>query len=304
MIIISLMGGLGNQMFQYASAKRLAQLNKTPLKIDSTHFGRLTANKEHTFQLTEFCISAPQATKSEIRKLLAPSAAFPRMASYIAGFFGRSPYKWKCAHLYREPAGTNFKPEFLELKDNTYLLGYFNSYKYFSPIRDDILKEYMPSRELSPTAQAVLKEITAANSVSLHIRRGDYVEDPKIYKTIDGIITEQYYRNAVNHVAARVDTPLFFIFSNDMTWAKENFRLPHATTYVDFNSPQRGFEDLWLMSRCKHNILAGGSTFSWWAAYLNTNPDKIVIRTKNINNDPAENQPEDYFPPEWVAVNS
>jgi len=89
-----------------------------------------------------------------------------------------------------------------------------------------------------------------------------------------------------------------------MQWVKDNFRIPFEVTFVDFNSAQKGFEDLWLMSQCKHNITAGGSTFSWWAAYLNQNVDKIIIRTEKISNDPIYNFPEDYFPPEWAVVTS
>jgi hypothetical protein len=105
-------------------------------------------------------------------------------------------------------------------------------------------------------------------------------------------------------IAAKLDSPHFFVFSNDMAWVRENFRTPYRMTFVDFNPAQRGFEDLWLMSRCKHNITAGGSTFSWWAAYLNPHAGKMVVRTKNVSNDSKYNHPEDYFPPEWMGVKS
>jgi hypothetical protein len=103
---------------------------------------------------------------------------------------------------------------------------------------------------------------------------------------------------------ASVDNPHFYIFSNDMSWVIENFKISASVTYVDINPPQRGFEDLWIMSKCKHNITAGGSTFSWWAAYLNQNTAKIVVRTEKISNDPKYNHPDDYFPPEWGIVAS
>ena len=89
-----------------------------------------------------------------------------------------------------------------------------------------------------------------------------------------------------------------------MGWVTDNFKIPFKVTYVDINSPQRGFEDLWIMSRCKHNITAGGSTFSWWAAYLNQNTEKIVVRTETISNDLKYNHSEDYFPPEWEIAAS
>jgi hypothetical protein len=295
------MGGLGNQMFQYAAAKHLSIISHTELRIDGSNFGKLTSNKEHTLQLASFNISAPQATGSELRQLLKPANPFLRLASLLPG---ASPLKYGSKLIYQEPAGSNFKPEVLELGQDKYLVGYFNSYKYFAPIRNVLFGEYMPKEEISPAGQALISQIEQCESVSVHFRRGDYVADPEIYKCIDGIITDRYYRNAVDYMVSRIADPHFFVFSNDMNWVRENFRMPHKTTYVDINPPQKGYEDLWIMSRCKHNILAGGSTFSWWAAYLNPHADKIVIRTENVSNDPKYNHPEDYFPQEWVSVKS
>lgn len=296
------MGGLGNQMFQYAAARHLAYLHKTELRIDGSNFSRLTPNQEHTQQLTFFNLSAHQASNAEIRQVIEPAQPLLRMIMCIAGLMGRPAFKWKSPNIYKEPASNRFKLDILELGHDTYLLGHFNSYKYFAPIRNELLEEYTPREALSPAAQDILRQIEASNSVSIHIRRGDYVEDPGVYKGINGIITDRYYRNAIEHIASIITSPHFFVFSNDMLWVKKNFKIPHEVTYVDFNLPQRGFEDLWLMSRCKHNITAGASTFSWWAAYLNTNEKKIVVRTQNVNNDPEFNHPEDYFPPEWVSV--
>lgn len=298
------MGGLGNQMFQYAAAKHLAIINDTELKIDGTNFKKLTANREHTLQLARFNISAPQASKEEIRQLISPANTFTRICNFFATTFGTPSSISKIDLLFREPEGSQFKQKVLELKHDRYLVGYFNSYKYFEPIRDVLTREYTPREDISAEGNEIFKLIESTNSVSIHIRRGDYVTDAGVYKCIEGIITEHYYLNAVELIASRVHKPHFFVFSNDMPWVKENFKIPYGVTYVDFNSPQRGFEDLWLMSRCKHNITAGGSTFSWWAAYLNPNIKKIVVRTENISNDSKYNHPDDYFPSEWASVKS
>lgn len=301
MIITNLMGGLGNQMFQYAAAKHLSIINNTELRIDASNFRRLTLNSEHTFQLASFNISARQATKSEIRKVAGPANAYTRV---IGAVLGVSPLRANSDAVFKEPNGANFKPGVLELKAGRYLIGYFNSYKYFDPIRNILLDEYKPREEVSPQGQELLRLIESTNSVSVHIRRGDYVDNPDVYKCIEGIITDDFYHNAFDLIAAKVNSPHFFVFSNDMAWVKKNFRIPHQATYVDINSAQRGFEDLWLMSRCMHNITAGGSTFSWWAAYLNQNENKIVVRTEQVSNDASYNYPEDYFPQEWAAVKS
>lgn len=301
MIIVNLMGGLGNQMFQYATAKRLSIINNTELRIDAFNFKKLTANSEHTFQLTNFNLSAKQASRSEIWKIVQP---INPVARAFGSLLGRSPVKAKTNAIFREQDGCDFKPEILELESDRYLVGYFNSYKYFDSIRNVLVDEYKLKEAISLPGQEIVKLIETTNSVSLHIRRGDYVNDPAVYKSMEGIITDHFYRNAVDYIAAKINAPHFFVFSNDMAWVKESFNIPYPITYVDINSAQRGFEDLWLMSRCKHNITAGGSTFSWWAAYLNPNENKIVVRTEKISNVSKYNYPQDYFPVEWVSVAS
>jgi len=302
MIIVNIMGGLGNQMFQYAAAKHLSIINRTMLKIDAANFRKLTANKEHVFQLNCFNISAEQARRNEIRKHKKTRNATGHIFDLITRRF--VPSKAKPGLLYNEPDGSEFKPGFLELGPDRYLIGYFNSYKYFASIRDILMEEYIPRNGVSVQAREVIEQVEKANSVSVHIRRGDYVDDPNVRKDIEGIITDGYYRNAIEFISSKIVNPHFFIFSNDMNWVRANFKMPFKVTYVDINPPQRGYEDLWIMSRCKHNITAGGSTFSWWAAYLNRNIDKIVVRTEKISNDPRYNHPGDYFPPGWEIVAS
>jgi hypothetical protein len=299
MIIINLMGGLGNQMFQYAAARSLAIASRTVLRIDPLNFTKRTLNKEHTFQLDSFRITAGRASREEIRKYRAQKG----FRGFLARIAGRSLIDGQ-GMVFEEPAGSAFKSLFLELGPDRYLVGYFNSYKYFASIRDILLEEYVPKDNLSPEARKIVEQIEGTNSVGIHIRRGDYVDDPDVRKSIEGIITDRYYRNAIESISERVADPHFFVFSNDMDWVKANFRVPFKVTCVDINPPQKGYEDLWIMSRCRHAITAGGSTFSWWAAYLNRNPDKIVVRTERINNDHAYNHPEDYFPPEWEIAAS
>jgi len=303
MIIINLMGGLGNQMFQYASAKHLAIVHDTVLKTDPSNFRKMTLNKEHALQLDCFRVTAPQALKEEIRKFNPKEKRFGRIRRAVSKLFASRAFGMNDGLVYREPDGSEFKPDFFKLGPDRYLIGYFNSYKYFSPIRDLLIKEFSP-RDISVKAQELIKQIEDTNSVGVHIRRGDYVTDPDVHKCIEGILTDAYYRNATDYMLSRLDAPHFFVFSNDMPWVIENFKVPARITYVDINPPHRGFEDLWMMSRCKHNIIAGGSTFSWWAAYLNQNPEKIVVRTAKISNESLYDHPDDYFPPGWEIVAS
>jgi hypothetical protein len=304
MIIINLMGGLGNQMFQYAAARQLALVHNATLKIDTSDFWRMTLNREHVFQLQYFNIKAQQASAGEIAGYKPPRRRFGKFRDMMTGIL--APRRMDCRRtlLYEEPPGSEWKPGFPGLGPDRYLIGYFNSYKYFDSIRDILREEFTPKDEISSQAQEMIRQIEKTNSIGLHVRRGDYITDRGVQRCIEGIITENYYRHAAGHILRHVAAPHFFIFSDDMPWVREHFLIPGPMTYVDINPPQRGFEDLWLMSRCKHNITAGGSTFSWWAAYLNRNPDKIVIRTERISNEVVYNHPDDYFPPEWIAVPS
>jgi hypothetical protein len=304
MIIVNLMGGLGNQMFQYATAKHLSLLSDVELKINASEFRKRTRNPDNTFQLDHFDLQASHATETDLLFLRKRKHLHSRFLSRLRIWVLHPEKRTLRPKYYEETGGSRFKPEVLELGGNTYLLGYFNSHKYFHPIRKKLLQEFVPKEKLSDEGAKTEKMIEKTDSISIHFRRGDFVHDPEIKKGIDGIITEAYYRNAITFVLEKARDPHVFVFSNDIAWVKEHHSFPCAVTYADFNPSQRGYEDLWLMSRCKHNITAGGSTFSWWAAYLNPNKDKIVARTKDVNNDPLYNHPSDYFPPEWVVVPS
>jgi hypothetical protein len=299
MIIVNIMGGLGNQMFQYAAARHLAILNDTELKIDSSNFYRHTANREHTLQIQHFRITAAEATFKESRRFRRYKKRHYRFLRSLGNLLRRSPQQDENLLYYEETGGSRFNPEFFAPASDRYLFGYFNSYKYFDPIRELLMREFAPREEPGEEARNALKLMESTNSVSIHFRRGDYVTDPNIKSGVSGIITDDYYRNAISHISEAVETPHFFVFSNDIGWARENFSVPFEVTFIGFNPPQRGYEDLWLMSRCRHNITAGGSSFSWWAAYLNPNEEKIVIRTKDVNGDPKFNHPDDFFPPGW-----
>ncbi|TFW09942.1 alpha-1,2-fucosyltransferase, partial [Oxalobacteraceae bacterium OM1] len=208
--------------------------------------------------------------------------------------------------FYEEERGDwGYKPEFFKLPDDTMLRGCFFSYRYFAHIDDVIRAEFTLKAPLSAPSQAVADEIAAGGeTVSLHVRRGDTVTDPEYRSWYDGILTDAYYRNAVDHFRTRLRDPQFFVFSDDIDWVKSHLKLPGRLRFVDHNGPDKGYEDLVLMSRCKHNVTAGFSSFSWWGAYLNDNPSKIVVRTRRMNALDRLNHPDDFFPPEWVIVES
>ena len=242
MIVDKLVGGLGNQLFRYASGCRLANKRDTQLKIDITYYD----DKTHApYFLDMFNITAPAATPQEI--------------SYTKNFF-----------VGKEPSYI-FTPEALDYPDNTYLDGAFENERYFADIADIIRREFSFKEPLGVTAQKWREKILAAEcSVSMHIRHGDFLDNTK---DIFAILPLEYYRDCLNRLKQQYKNLTVFIFSNNLQWCKENLRLDVPTEFID---GCKDYEDLCLMSLCKHNIIAN-STFSWWAAWLNKNPDKKVF---------------------------
>lgn len=329
MIIVQIHSGLGNQLFMYAAARALACKRRTGLYLDvdtDCREGRdAGAYVGHSFQLDKFNIKAEylntpgvaaqglnsriglySAVKTRLREIdvLRKAVRLLRhkgvdltaLAMRASGSDNR---------FFREERGDwKYKPGFLDLPGEIILRGCFLSYKYFDWMRSVILDELSLREELSPRGKQVAEQIDNTDSVSLHVRRRDVVTHPEYRTWYDGVLTEGYYRNALAHFAERLQQPHFFVFSDDMTWVRTHLDFPGKVTYVDHNGPERGYEDLHLMSRCKHNITAGFSSFSWWAGYLNRNADKTVVRTRRMNALEHLDHPQDFFPSDWVVMDS
>lgn len=259
MIIIKLRGGLGNQLFQYALGRHLAVLNHTELKLDMSLLGQAHDWTPRKYSLDSFNIQATQATKDEIKQLRGSWNKFSQL-------LGLQP----SAHV-TEPH-FHFYPPILSLKKDVYLDGYWQSEKYFIDIAPLIRQDLTPKTSLSNSCLTLKNLITQSNAVSVHIRRGDYVSTSKsnhYFKPCEA----DYYQNAVAYLVNHIANPIFYVFSDDIPWAKANSNIDFPTHYIEGNSAQ---DDLWLMAHCQHHIVAN-STFSWWGAWLSRNPCKIVI---------------------------
>jgi hypothetical protein len=151
----------------------------------------------------------------------------------------------------------------------------------------------MSSRNLE-----LAEEINTVNAVSLHVRRGDYVSNPRTMAT-NGVCPLSYYDSAIRYICARVDAPHFFVFSDDMDWVRENLNIDHPCRYVDHNCSTESFNDMRLMSMCRHHIIAN-SSFSWWGAWLNPREDKIVIAPKKWFAN--SNDTKDLLPFGWATL--
>ena len=279
MIITLFKGGLGNQMFQYAIGRSLAHKLGVPLKLDTGYYEKDFKRK---YLLDNFSISAQVAGSEEIEKI--------KNKNIFQKIFGSESKK-----VFVEPY-FNFCPQVLSLPDNTYLDGFWQSEKYFKDIEDIIQREFVLRNPLPPEARDLVNLINEENSVSIHIRRGDYVL-PK-YKKIFYECTSEYYNDAISTVNKETSNPYFFVFSDDIDWAK-TLNLPQNTIFVGPEWKLQDYEEFAIMSICKHNITAN-STFSWWAGWLNKNPKKILITPKKWFVD-GKNEG-DLIPETWIKI--
>ena len=274
MIIIQLKGGLGNQMFQYALYKELLSRGKEVKIDDVTGF---VDDKLRIPVLQRFGIEYDRATKAEVVKITdSKMDIFSRIRRKLTG---RKTFR------IDEESG-KFNPEILEL-DHAYLVGYWQSDKYFrderviTQLRQDFQKR--PQEIMTDSVSwATLQQIECCESVSLHIRRTDYIDAE--HNHIHNLCTEKYYKGAIDTIRSKYPSAVFFIFTDDKEWCKGHFRGPNFFVVELSENENTDIAEMLLMSSCKHHICAN-SSFSWWSAWLNDSPEKMVIvPEKWINN--------------------
>jgi hypothetical protein len=291
MIITKLMGGLGNQMFQYATGRRLAYVHGVKLYLDTTWFKDTNLRN---YLLNCFNIKNYIATPKQISKLKLKKNGFRQKILTI--FFKKST-EFSSTHIVEK--FFHFNSELMNLPDHVYLDGYWQSEKYFQDIEDILRNEFTVKRPQSGKNLELSEMIESCESVSIHFRRGDYITDPQTIK-IHGACDIEYYNKSVQLVAKHLKNPKFFIFSDDSNWVNENLKLNYPTTLVSHNQDVECFEDLRLMSQCKYNIIAN-SSFSWWGAWLNNKADKIVIAPKRWFRT-EERDTRDLLPKSWIRI--
>lgn len=296
MIVAQLRGGLGNQMFQYAFAKNIAATNKTQLILDTSYLqSKLPFKKWATpmqYELKIFNIKAALSTNFINSNLwLYPFAK----AEYIV----KELWKKKRFQFVQEKQ-FNFDETLFKSGDDSFLIGNFQSESYFKNIAQELRNDFIFLPELDNKNQEWMTEIKSKNSVSIHIRRGDYLSIAKNAQKFISLPLE-YYKNAISKIADQVTNPVFYIFSDDVQWVQQNLKLDFPTFFITNNhTPATAYIDMQLMSACKHHIIAN-STFSWWGAWLNPNSDKIVIAPKQWFSDTTINS-KDICPLEWIKL--
>ncbi len=297
MIIVRLMGGLGNQMFQYATGRSLATKRKTDLMLDSiTYFENQPAeNTPREYELNSYPLSARIATQGELKKFFPNDYFKEARLEKLKKSFGLN----KKLVIYNE-LGLGYHPEVLKLPNNSYLNGFWQNEKYFIDIRGALLKEFEPTTPLTQKGMRYLEKIKACEAVSLHIRRDDYISN-KYANKFHGLAPLEYYHTAFNFIRKKLPEKSIemFVFSTDIAWCKKNLKFSVPITFVEGNN--KGADDMRLMKHCRHNIMAN-SSFSWWGAWLNTNPDKIVIAPKIWFQDKKANEKIEIIPESWKRL--
>ena len=285
-IVIPLVGGLGNQMFQYAAGRAVAERCNVPLRLDISWFN---TNDDRDFALFPFKVTAdiiePSKTTQNFLK---------RMFKSIVHYFGF----YSANHEFREKS-FSYDPMINSLSSPLVLNGYFQSEKYFENIKDTISDEFKLKVEPEKKTLEVLELIESYDAVCIHIRRGDYVSDEKT-NTYHGVCSMDYYHSGVAEAALGLVNPHCFVFSDDPEWVRTNFKLAFPMTIVDIHGPKEAHEDLRLMSACNHFVIAN-SSLSWWGAWLGTNKGKKVIAPKQWFADLSIDT-SDLIPETWIRI--
>jgi hypothetical protein len=260
MVIMRIVGGLGNQMFQYALGKKLAVSRGYDLRLDKSSFA---VYRDHNYELDKLKtveIMAPE-------KIYEWSRTQGRRLYWLVNLFKRRPRM-----NFVTERGLPFDARYLDVSDDSYLDGYWQTERYFSDIREVLLKEFEP-KSMSAGALQLAEEISSDKcAISVHVRRGDYVSNAGANQ-VHGTCDPDYYDRAVAHLEGLGLQPTFYVFSDDIAWAKANLLVGKSAKFID---GYKNYEDMRLMSLCRHNIIAN-SSFSWWGAWLNNHLDKIVI---------------------------
>lgn len=275
MIIVKITGGIGNQLFQYSFGQYLSKQLNTAVLYDLQTDKIVINYIPRALGLYSFDIELNVATAREIKKMkFFNNGILERVERKMAS---KVPYLFKS---YIVEKNDSPKINCFKIRDNCYYDGYWQSYKYQTNDKISLNNVSLNAIYTSKINRELVNLIKNSNSISIHIRRGDYISI-KRNNSIFSICSNEYYNNSIEYIRTKVENPVFYIFCevDDLNWAKDNF----TGEQFKFITDNKVTTDLYLMSRCKHNIIAN-STFSWWAAWLNSNADKIVIAPKQWYN--------------------
>lgn len=289
-IVVGLSGGLGNQMFQYATGRALSLRLNVPLALDLSWFA---GRQDRTYALAPFAISATligcvdDSVHWQGRWMKLVDRVVRRLAPRRRG-----------VPVCREKF-FHFDSSVLELSAPVCLDGYWQSERYFSDAREVIAADFVLKYPMEGVSRNMLERICASDAICVHVRRGDYVTNP-VAGAVHGLCQLDYYQQGVQSVIDGMAAPHCFVFSDDPEWVRANLHLPVPTTIVDFNAGNMAHEDLRLMAACKRFVIAN-SSFSWWGAWLCADPDKRVVAPRKWFQDELKDT-RDLIPESWARL--
>ena len=288
MITVRLMGGLGNQMFQYAFIRAKALRSSTTCALDKSFLDIKKTNANYTLRNFELDYFHIHAVTSNV------------FATKFTFFMDRILRKLKLGSLVQHEKSMRFSPQHKNSK-STFFCGYFQCEKYFQDFEEQIKKDFEPRLEMCKPSQYALEDINKhfATAVSVHIRRGDYVT-LAIASEVHGSCTKEYYESAMELIRRTIPNPRFYFFSDDIEWVKKEFNFVENAFFVEDENDKKSFEDMILMSRCHSHIIAN-SSYSWWGAWLNKNPKKVVIAPLRWFSS-SQMEYNDIVPPTWIKI--
>lgn len=288
MIIVRIWEGLGNQLFQYAFAKAYSLKTKKQVKIDTKKiFEKNNTSVYREYSLKHFNISLHEAEDEELQhySFLEKKSLLQKIVFFLAGHNMNK-------YCYWEENGGQFAPDIRHFKSNCYVKGWFQSEKYFKYYRSLLLRELTPKKKIVINKE--LRQILEKDdTVSIHVRRGDY-------KKYGSMLPLQYYKKAYRRIRDEGDFT-YMIFSDDLEWVKDNFGFINKKYLVNEDGRLKDYEELMIMSRCHHNIIAN-STFSWWGAWLNVHKDKVVIAPKRWFVQKSVEDDYNMIPQAWTRI--
>lgn len=284
MIIVKVMGGLGNQFFQYALYRQFQENGKEAYLDTSWYYREKGVDRE--YQLDLFQTKIQECSKRQKYMLAGDNESH-------AGIFYHKIFGGKRSHITESVTG-EFDPAVLRM-DNVYLDGYWQREDYFKNIFKLLREELVLKEPLDDDNRKILEMIEQTNSASIHVRRGDYIKFKDMY---GGICTEKYYNDSMEYIKQHVRNAHFFVFSDDMDWCRGFFGEKEDITFVNINNENKNCCDLVLMSKCQNMIIAN-SSFSWWAAWLNGRDDKMIISPERWNNQTLAS---DIFCRGWIKL--
>jgi hypothetical protein len=293
MIISRIIGGLGNQMFQYAAGRALSLERGQPFRLDVAGF--TDYGLHHGFELQRvFNCSAEIGTEAEVRTILGW-----QFASVIRRAVSRPALTFFRRDGFVIEPHFDYWPGINDVPKDCYLSGYWQSEKYFKNVAEVIRNEFTFKFPLASQNAEVAHKISKVSAVSLHVRRGDYAKNSKT-TAMHGLCSLDYYWDAIQYISVHVEQPYFFIFSDDIAWVKSNLKIDFPCQYVDHNYGSQSYSDMHLMSLCQYHIIAN-SSFSWWGAWLNQNKNKIVIAPLKWFATKQQST-QDLIPTSWVKL--